>query len=121
MKDAVWRALIAVVTGLLIVATYLMILLTSPRMLVGVDSAESVELVITSVSDVSSDVQYPLNINTATVSELMSVPGLGQTLADRIVSYRDENGTFDSVDDLKAIEGIGDVRVSKWRDYLTAQ
>lgn len=121
MKDAAWRVLIAVATALLIVATYLMILLTSPQMLVGVHSNESVKLVVTSVSATQSDTVFPININTATATELIAVPELGQTLADRIVKYREENGSFDSVDDLKAIEGIGDGRVSKWRDYLAVK
>ena len=121
MKDAVWRVLIAVATAFLIVVTYLMILLTSPRMLVGVGSAGSVELVITQNSDAHSDPLFPVNINTATAEELMAVPGIGQTTADKIVSYRDNNGLFHSLDELTAIEGIGDGRVSDWRDYLSVQ
>ncbi|MFN8373884.1 MAG: ComEA family DNA-binding protein [Anaerolineae bacterium] len=46
-------------------------------------------------------------INSATVEELMTLPGIGQTTAEAIIAYRDANGPFASLDDLDQVEGIG--------------
>ena len=49
----------------------------------------------------------PVNINTAGVSELDGLPGIGPVLAQRIVDWRTENGPFRSAEDLLNVEGIG--------------
>ena len=49
----------------------------------------------------------PVNINTAGVSELDGLPGIGPVLAQRIVDWRTENGPFRSTEDLLKVEGIG--------------
>lgn len=51
--------------------------------------------------------QGKININTASVSDLVQLPGLGETTAERIVAYRQQNGSFASVEDLLNVEGIG--------------
>ncbi len=48
-----------------------------------------------------------VNINTAGVSELDSLPGIGPVLAQRIVDWRTENGPFQTAEDLLNVEGIG--------------
>ena len=48
-----------------------------------------------------------LDLNTATVAELESLPGIGPALAGRIVAWRDENGRFATVADLRQVRGIG--------------
>jgi len=49
----------------------------------------------------------PLNLNTASASDLDSLPGIGQSFADRIIEYRTTNGPFTSVGDLQKVKGIG--------------
>jgi len=49
-----------------------------------------------------------ININTAGVSELDSLPGIGPALAQRIVDYRQANGPFRTIEDIKKVKGIGD-------------
>lgn len=49
-----------------------------------------------------------VNINTASAAELVSLPGIGQATADKIVSDRASNGPFKSLEDLKRVSGIGD-------------
>jgi len=49
----------------------------------------------------------PLDINAATVAELMELPGIGPRLAERIVRYRLQHGPFHSPDELLAVPGIG--------------
>ncbi len=48
-----------------------------------------------------------ININTATRDDLMRLPGIGPKLADRIIAYRIDAGTFQSLNDLKNVRGIG--------------
>jgi competence ComEA-like helix-hairpin-helix protein len=55
----------------------------------------------------------PVDINTAPVDELQSLPGVGIRAAERIVAYRERNGAFVSVDDLAAVEGFDQHRVSR--------
>jgi competence protein ComEA len=61
---------------------------------------------------------HPVNLNTATSSELQQVPGIGPATADKILQARKSYGAFKSVDDLQAIKGIGPKRLEKMRKYL---
>ena len=61
----------------------------------------------------------PININTATSEELQQVPGIGPVTAEKILQMRKSYGPFKSVDDLRAIRGIGPKRLEKMRKYLT--
>jgi competence ComEA-like helix-hairpin-helix protein len=61
----------------------------------------------------------PINLNTATASQLQEVPGIGPATADKILKMRKAYGAFKSVDDLRAIKGIGPKRLEKMRKYLT--
>lgn len=57
--------------------------------------------------------QEKVNINTATAKELQLLPGIGETLAQRIIAYRTENGPFRSIRDLQKVEGIGERKLSE--------
>lgn len=59
-----------------------------------------------------------VNLNRALKSELITLPGIGPALADRIIAYRDEFGTFKTIDDLRNVKGIGDKSLEKIRLYL---
>jgi len=61
----------------------------------------------------------PVDVNSASVEELMSVPGIGQVVAQRIVEFREKNGPYKSVDDLLKVQGIGEKSLAKLRDRLT--
>ena len=63
--------------------------------------------------------EQPINLNTATASQLQEVPGIGPATADKILKMRKSYGAFKSVDDLRAIKGIGPKRLDKMRKYLT--
>ena len=60
------------------------------------------------VADTANAAQSgPLDINTASASDLDGLPGIGQSFADRIIEYRTTNGPFASVEDLQKVKGIG--------------
>ena len=63
--------------------------------------------------------ESPINLNTATSEELQQVPGIGPVTADKILQMRKSYGAFKSVDDLRAVRGIGPKRLEKMRKYLT--
>ena len=54
---------------------------------------------------------FRLNINIATTAQLMELPGIGETIAKRIVDYRKENGKFQALEDLLLVEGIGEKKL----------
>lgn len=60
-----------------------------------------------------------ININTATESELDSLPGIGPAKAKQIIKYREENGGFNSIEDLKNIKGIGEKAFQDLQDKIT--
>ena len=60
-----------------------------------------------------------VNINTATAEELRALPGVGPSKAAAIVEYRQQNGNFKSVDELKNVKGIGDGILNRLRDEAT--
>lgn len=60
-----------------------------------------------------------VNINTATVPELTSVSGIGESRAQAIIDYREKNGRFGSIEDIKNVDGIKDGLFSKIKDKIT--
>lgn len=60
-----------------------------------------------------------LNLNTASQAELVALKGIGPAKAQAIIEYRDKNGSFKSVDDLKLVQGIGSKLLEQLRPQLT--
>lgn len=60
-----------------------------------------------------------VNINTADTSRFSLLPEIGDELSRRIVKYREENGCFESVEDIMKVEGIGEGRFEAIRDLIT--
>jgi competence protein ComEA len=60
-----------------------------------------------------------VNLNTATLAELQELPGVGPVLAERIIDYRDRNGGFRTVEDLRKVTGIGDARFNDLKARVT--
>lgn len=58
-----------------------------------------------------------VNLNSASASELTALPGIGETLAGRIVAWREENGPFARVDQVMAVSGIGPATYERIRPY----
>jgi competence protein ComEA len=64
-------------------------------------------------------VEKAININTAGLEELMTLPGIGQAYAQRIIEYREKNGPYKQVEDLLNVKGIGEKTFEKIRSRLT--
>ncbi|HTY38164.1 MAG TPA: helix-hairpin-helix domain-containing protein [Bacteroidota bacterium] len=62
-----------------------------------------------------------VNINTASADELKALPGIGATLAARIVAYRDSEGEFESVEDLQNVKGISKKKLEKLKPFVAVQ
>ena len=60
-----------------------------------------------------------ININTASMEELMTISGIGESKARNIIEYRSSNGNFEKIDDIKNINGIGDSLFSKIKDKIS--
>jgi len=60
----------------------------------------------------------PLDLNRATAEDLEALPGIGPELAKRIVAYRQKNGPFKTVDDLKKVSGIGAKKLEQIKVYI---
>src|ERR1700722_6195106 len=61
----------------------------------------------------------PINLNAATVKELQELPGVGLVTAKAIVQFREKSGQFHRVEDLLAVRGISETKLSKMRPYIT--
>ena len=59
-----------------------------------------------------------VNLNTATAEELMTIPGIGEAKAKAIVSYRQENGDFSSIEEIMNISGIKEGLFRQMKDYI---
>lgn len=60
-----------------------------------------------------------INLNTATIEQLKTVPGIGDSKASMIIKYREEKGNFKDVKELDNISGFGPKTIEKLKDYLT--
>ena len=64
-------------------------------------------------------VSFPVNINTADVDTLTALPGIGRVLAERIVAYRRQNGSFRAIEEITKVEGIGEKKAEAILDLIT--
>jgi len=72
-----------------------------------------------SSSENSKTANSKININTATVEELDSLPGIGPAIAAKIVAYREQNGKFKSIEDIMNVSGIGQSKFNNIKDFIT--
>ncbi len=63
--------------------------------------------------------EFPLDINTINQNDLKKIPGIGPELAFRIIQYRSEHGSFDSLDSLEKVKGIGRKKIEVMKTYVT--
>ena len=62
-----------------------------------------------------------VNINEASQSELENLTGIGESIAGRIIEYREQNGKFTKIEDIKNVKGIGDAKFANIKDKITVK
>ena len=74
-------------------------------------------------SSTSSSIKSNLkiNINKETQTELETIPGIGPSTALKILDYREKNGNFSKIEDIKNVSGIGDAKYEKMKNYITVK
>jgi competence protein ComEA len=76
---------------------------------------------LTAAQAVSSDDINTININRASQGELTQLKGIGPVLSERIVQYREENGPFESPEEIMDVKGIGPKTWEKNKDRITVK
>jgi competence protein ComEA len=84
---------------------------------VTVESDKNIEEVYSSSSSPSDQI----NINTADDNTLQSLPGIGPVLSKKIIDYRNQNGLFEVIDDIKDVSGIGEKKFEGIKDLICVQ
>ena len=78
------------------------------------DKESEIENIIPSSND-----KNKVNINTASINELDTLSGIGPSKAEAIIKYREENGTFKSIEEIKNVTGIGEALFEKFKENIT--
>jgi len=69
----------------------------------------------------SSSISGKININTANANILQTLPGIGPVLSERILEYRNQNGLFGIIDDIKDVSGIAEKKFEGIKDLICVQ
>lgn len=72
-------------------------------------------------SNQNKSINVKVNLNTATQSELETLPGIGYATALKIINYRKENGKFQSIEDLKNVKGIGNNKFESIKELISVR
>lgn len=62
-----------------------------------------------------------ININTAAKDQLVQLPGVGNSTADKIIEYRETHGSFKRIEDIMKIKGIGQKKFDKMKAFITVE
>ena len=82
---------------------------------------ESGENIIDTEFYKENTIKGKININKAKEDELLTLPGIGIELASRIISYREQNGKFSNIEEIKKVSGIGDSKYEKIKDLISTK
>lgn len=84
----------------------------------GTSSSNNNAITQNSGGNKTSNKNVKVNINTAGLEELDTLPGIGESTANKIINYRNENGKFKSIEEIKEVSGIGDSKYEKIKDLI---
>ncbi len=85
------------------------------------EESEDENVLEPNTSNSSTNAKGKVNINKATATELTSVPGIGASTAQKIITYREENGKFQTIEDVKKVSGIGDSKFESMKDFIAVK
>ena len=80
--------------------------------------SQQTELISGDLSGLQQEADGRININTADVTQLCTIPGIGESRAQSIVTYREQNGAFGAVEDIMKVSGIKDGLFQKIKDKI---
>lgn len=84
-------------------------------------SENSGENIIEEENTIYSKESRTININKATEAELQTLPGIGESLAIKIIEYRNQNGKFSNIEEIKNVNGIGENKYVEIKDLITVK
>lgn len=84
-------------------------------------SEEAGEGIITQNVKQEDNKNIKVNINTASLEKLQTLPGVGQSTAQKILDYKKENGNFKTIEELKNVSGIGESKFNAIKDYIVVK
>lgn len=83
---------------------------------------EEIDIISNEKNDTNVDIDRgndsKININSATIEELEKIPGVGEATANKIINYRNENGEFKSIEEIKNVNGIGDKKYEDMKNII---
>lgn len=91
-----------------------------PIEIIGEDNSQT-EATATDDGNVKAAETQLIDINTADASELDGLPGIGEKTVEKIISYREEVGNFETKEDIKNVSGIGESKYSEIEDLITVE
>lgn len=77
------------------------------------------DAVLSNTAENNVPVTEKININTASKEELLTLPGIGEVISERIIDYRNEYGKFDSIEEITEVSGIGKAKFENIKDLIT--
>ncbi len=82
------------------------------------------KIIIPNINDIEFQEEYEvenkkININVASKEELQTLNGIGESIAEEIINYRNKNGKFLNIEDIKNVAGIGENKYEKIKDNIT--
>jgi len=95
-----------------------MVILASIVMVPSIASAQAAKATA-SAAKPKATASSPVNLNSASVAQLQTLPGIGGSTAQRIVEYRQKNGSFKKIEELMNVKGIGEKSFLKLRPLIT--